>query len=698
MLCLSTARLWWSVERTASQGARDVLTHVQARLATLDEELDELLRDPRMGAAAGCTEPARQALARASMNSHHVRRFAWLRVGDDLACWPDGPAAAPELPLVADRVLHLGSSRDVRPTLWISRGSGSDPDGPQLVAELDPRVFADWRADAAGGASASRDAAILRTVWLTSTEGLRVARLGSGPRRESGPELLVRGAESGRLGFGVLVAVDQASWDAELVWQSIWAALATLLTLSAVAAFVHLLGVRRSRLVYRLQRASRRRQFEPFVQPIIDLATGRCAGGEILMRWQHPQRGILAPSEFIEEAERTGLIVPMSDTVMARASHRLASLAREHPELYFSFNVTPLQLRQAGFVQRLDELFNDDALPRNKVLLELTEREFVDGDAGQVLQSLHVAGWRMAIDDFGTGHSSLASLEQLAIDRIKIDRAFVRTIDDQTVNRPVLDAIITLAGQLGVPLIAEGVETRSQWDYLAARGVRHAQGFLMARPMPIAAFREWLVERSAELVPSAASADGARPGSPDWAANEAQVRALWHQMRMPGGLDVRDRLYRLKTYRSCFVGREAVDWIVQRQGVSRSAAVQIGRRLLALDLLRHVLSEHDFEDADFFYSLVEPAAAQVATVPDSEALLRALRGQGGLVLRHHGRGLILHRGSARGRDIVDWIVERYAVSRAVASQWAAQLMRLGALRHVYDDRPFRDDRTLYRPA
>jgi hypothetical protein len=353
-------------------------------------------------------------------------------------------------------------------------------------------------------------------------------------------------------------------------------------------------------------------------------------------------------------------------------------------------------VRQPHFAQQLADLFHADTLPREQVLLELTEREAVDPNVALALGLLHAEGWRTAIDDFGTGHSSLASLEQLPIDRIKIDRAFVSTIGEQTVNRPVLDAIIALAGQLKVRLIAEGVETQAQWDYLAARGVQYAQGYLIARPMPIDAFAPWLAAQQP------ARASGMMAPAPALPERHPTVDALafqlWQHMRTAGGLDSRDRIHRLRSYSRCFVGREAVDWLVRHQRIGRAEAVRLGQRLAALGLIRHVLDEHDFKDAELFYRLSPPAAHDQSEPPQAEKLRVAIRGPQGVGHGDHARGLLRHRQCTSGREIVDWLVRSNAVPRATAVQWAAQLMRKGSLRHVFDDQPFRDDRTLYRVA
>jgi EAL domain-containing protein (putative c-di-GMP-specific phosphodiesterase class I) len=258
----------------------------------------------------------------------------------------------------------------------------------------------------------------------------------------------------------------------------------------------------------RMLRAMRKRQFEPVAQPIVSLATGECVGAEVLMRWAHPVRGLLPPAEFIALAEESGMIVPMSEILMRKARDQLAPLARRYPHLYFSFNVTSAQLRDPAFPAKARAIFDEVSLPPRAVLLELIEREAVDRQGELALAQLRSLGFRLAMDDFGTGESSLASLQALAFDRIKVDREFVRTIDEHSRRRPVLDTVIRLGHDLGVPLIAEGVETRAQWDYLSARGVQAVQGFLVARPMPIDAFGRWLDEHARKAPSVAGSDDG----------------------------------------------------------------------------------------------------------------------------------------------------------------------------------------------
>ena len=329
----------------------------------------------------------------------------------------------------------------------------------------------------------------------------------------------------------VRAEVDRNIVRGRMIGTRFVAAVVTIILTLGLIAFIWHRVLPHARLSHRLQRGLRKREFEPFGQRILDRRSGRCAGSEVLMRWPHPQRGILPPSEFIEEADRTGLISGIPDLVMTRAAHRLAPISNAHPDIYFAFNLTPQELAHPPLQTRLTEIFRADTIPHDRILLEVTEREFVDPVAEHSLRALYAAGWRVAVDDFGTGHSSLAALERLAIDRLKIDRAFVSTTTDETVNRPVLDSIIQLADRLTLPTIAEGIETRAQLDYLAACGVQFGQGYLIGRPMSIEAFRDWLTRHNTGTPPSLAiqvpTVAGADP-RPDKVAQR-----MWNAMRVP---------------------------------------------------------------------------------------------------------------------------------------------------------------------
>jgi EAL domain-containing protein (putative c-di-GMP-specific phosphodiesterase class I) len=690
----------WLGQRTAA------LASAHAAAGFVDQRLDELgatLQQVRGGLpeATGepwaCTDELTRQLLRTSLDSLLIQRL-WLVAGDGVqACGPQGAGSVGELPPVPGHSLALVSRRGISAEPVVAQRL---PDGRLLAAKLDPRAMAlphdgPWGYADARGEHITLQLSDQRELLLWDAAKTLVAPV---------PVLRVH-LPSARHDHAVTVELDRSVFFARVMaWWPVAAATAALILL-VICGWVWRRAVARSRLVVRIERALHKRQFEPFVQPIVDMATGRCVGGEVLMRWAHPERGILPPSEFIDEAERTGLIVGMSTLVMGRAAHRLAPLAQAHPELYFSFNVTAGQLRRPTFAAELADIFNADSLPRPQVLLELTEREALDPQTQLTVRALHAAGWRIAIDDFGTGQSSLATLEQMPIDRLKIDRAFVSAVGEQTARRPVLDAIIGLARDLDIRLVAEGVETQAQWDYLAQRQVASAQGYLVAKPMALDAFGRWFEGRLAPAgaATDASGASGVSPARPAGLAmqgpaallHDARLAGFWRAMQSTGGVDIRDRLFHLRMYPQCFIGREAVDWLVRHAGVSRAEAIRMGRRLVALGCMKHVLNEHDFEDGEYFYAVV-PDSVQDTPQPAAVDLLEALRSLNGPRQADHVRGLLRHRRCLRGADLVDWLCGRYQVPRVTALQWGAQLMKQGRLRHVFDDRPLSDSTALFR--
>ncbi len=702
-LCVAVASGSWSMygvwnahAREARDGAADAMAFVDARLNEVDSEMTSLASHPLLGTPwEHCDASLATLLARESLASNLVQRFVLSVDGEDVACQPDGAGAALYLPMDPTDRLSITSTGEITVRLTAARRLSATR---VMAAVLDSRAF-EPRASEQSTWSSSRSA----RISLLSADGRRLATLGQQDARGALVARL-RAVTKSPMRDVIVAAEIEASSLRRMAWQRVPTAIAAaLLLLAGVAGWRWRRVLLRSRLYHRIERGLVRREFVPFVQPIVDLSTGKCAGAEVLMRWNHPHRGTLPPSEFIEEAERTGLIVGMSDLVMGRAARQLSAIAKQRPELYFSFNITPQQLALQQLPDRLETLFQADTLPRDRILLELTERDAVDAGAARRLQALQDSGWRVAIDDFGTGHSSLSSLERLQIDRLKIDRAFVSTIGEETASRPVLDAIIHLADQLQVAMIAEGVETEAQWEYLASRGVQCAQGFLIARPMSIDAFGEWLesVDGPAQLEAPEGNAAATKVRPPRRATAQPQdafAQQLWNSMRTPGGLDIRDRIFHLRTYTECFVGHEAVDWLALHYRVSRADAVRLGQRLVALGLMSHVVTEHDFEDAELYYRLASPAVANLAAGPAAADLREAFRDAAGVRLRDHVRGMIRHRDCMTGTAVVDWFVSTYDVQRSTAVQWAVTLMRQGALRHVFDDRPFGDDRRLYRPG
>jgi sensor c-di-GMP phosphodiesterase-like protein len=264
--------------------------------------------------------------------------------------------------------------------------------------------------------------------------------------------------------------------------------LALLLTLGMIGGIV---WVSRRRLSPRgvLAIAVRKREFVVHYQPVIHLATGACVGAEALVRWRRPDGSLVRPDLFIPLAEDSGLIKPITDQVIDSVLEDLGQALAADRTLHVAINLSADDIRTGRAVRVIARKLEGRALQAGQLLLEATERGFIDVEAARTtIGQARAAGHSLAIDDFGTGYSSLQYLQSLPLDALKIDKSFIETIGLDSATSSVTDHIISMARSLGLLLIAEGVETQAQADYLSARGVDFAQGWLYAKAMPAADF------------------------------------------------------------------------------------------------------------------------------------------------------------------------------------------------------------------
>ncbi len=231
-----------------------------------------------------------------------------------------------------------------------------------------------------------------------------------------------------------------------------------------------------------LRQALLRGDFYLEFQPIIDLNTHRIIAAEALLRWNHPERGILAPAEFVPLAEEAGFIGPIGNWVLRQAC-RAASLWPPHVRV--AVNLSPLQFRDASLIDTIDRALADSGLAPGRLELEITETTMLETNSQTVdaLWSLHGRGLRVALDDFGTGYSSLSYLRRFPFDKIKIDRSFIRDLGFEKDDSSIIIAIIGLARNLNMTVTAEGVETSGQAALLKSYGCEQAQGYLFFRPL-----------------------------------------------------------------------------------------------------------------------------------------------------------------------------------------------------------------------
>lgn len=246
-----------------------------------------------------------------------------------------------------------------------------------------------------------------------------------------------------------------------------------------------------------LRGAVERGEMVLFYQPTFELATGRISGFEALIRWQHPTKGLIGPSKFIPLAEESGVIVSLGDWALRTAVGQLAAWSREFGDggsLSMAINVSVGQLRSPGLLDSLREVIGDAGIDPRRIVLEITESMLIS-DTDTVVGLLHDMadlGVRIAIDDFGTGYASLANLQNLPLDVLKIDRTFVSGEFERD-GAPLLSTILNIGSTLGLMTVGEGIENQDQLAMLRNGGCDIGQGYYLARPLPAAAVREMLV-------------------------------------------------------------------------------------------------------------------------------------------------------------------------------------------------------------
>lgn len=251
---------------------------------------------------------------------------------------------------------------------------------------------------------------------------------------------------------------------------------------------MHKVAVKRLSLENDLRKALEKNQFETYYQPIIDVTDQSIVGFESLLRWHHPEQGFISPVGFIPLAEETGLIVEIGEWVLHQAciqSKLWQNLIPAH-SFFINVNLSPRQFKQSNLVKKIEQILQQTQCDRHLIKLEITESAILETDnrANTMLNQLKELGIKLCIDDFGTGYSSLSRLYQLPIDILKIDACFIRAIGKHEKKEKILESIVTLAHNLGMEVVAEGVETEVQFQKVKQHQCEYIQGYLFGRPIP----------------------------------------------------------------------------------------------------------------------------------------------------------------------------------------------------------------------
>ena len=239
-------------------------------------------------------------------------------------------------------------------------------------------------------------------------------------------------------------------------------------------------------------------EFEPFFQPKVEIATGRVVGAEALARWRHPQQGIVTPYMFVAALEASGRIDMLMRCVLRKAAETSRALEVRGRQSVVCVNVSLKSLHDVTLADQITDIVLGQSVKPRRVMLEITESAATT-DIGRLLENLtrlRMKGFGLAIDDYGTGYSSLEQLARIPFTELKIDQAFVTHADGRQSARVILASNLEMARKLNIVAVAEGVETKANWDMLAELKCDVAQGYYIAQPMPSAAYLQWVEDRS----------------------------------------------------------------------------------------------------------------------------------------------------------------------------------------------------------
>lgn len=253
-----------------------------------------------------------------------------------------------------------------------------------------------------------------------------------------------------------------------------------------------------------MRRALERKEFTLHYQPKVNLAIGEITGAEALLRWRHPTRGNIPPAEFIPVAEDCGLIVPIGNWVLREACRQARAWVQAGlPRTTMAVNISTMEFRDEHFLEGVFAILRETEFNPRCLELELTESVLMKRveSTGGILKALKEHGVQVAVDDFGTGYSSLSYLRKLPIDALKIDQSFIRQITTSPDESSIVTAIISMARNMKLRIVAEGVETQQEMLFLQDHKCDEAQGYYFSRPLPAAEFAKLLASGVAEKIP-----------------------------------------------------------------------------------------------------------------------------------------------------------------------------------------------------
>ena len=480
---------WQSGLRQEQSGLRGHAARAIERTRAAFDEVDEAFGELERSTAVPCSPCHIEELRRATLDTRSAEDVGYFRDGR-LQCssWGTLYERVPRAAVEFTTVHAIGVStwvqpriRNAPPMLVLHRGGYSALVNPErlvdVLTEDDVGIALHAPGDHPLTAASPAVEALLARAGDDASSGTAAGQLYGVSRRD---------------GWEALAARPLPGVAERLRREQLKLLPLALVVLAALAALsVKLIRQRLSPLAD-LERAVRRRQFVVHYQPIVDLRSGACVGAEALVRW-HREGTLVPPDAFIPLAEESGWIAAITDQVLDGIVADLEAELAMDRSLHIAINLCAEDIRNGRFMRVLGEVLPRTRIRADQIWLEATERGFIDIEAARLtLGEAREAGHSVAIDDFGTGYSSLRHLQDLPLDALKIDKSFVDTIGLDTATSLVTAHIVEMAQELDLYIVAEGVETRAQLDYLKARGVDYAQGWLFSRPLPATDFIAFL--------------------------------------------------------------------------------------------------------------------------------------------------------------------------------------------------------------
>lgn len=470
------------MQRQAQQDTDLALAVATRNITDILSEAERVMTMNRAFLGQGCPPQLVRQMARTVALSPHLRDVRLLQNNVTVCASLGG---APDLPYLPDAVSE-------GPVTLLTRGDVLTPSEPVLIlAQQYPE----------GGVAVSLNGLFLLQVLRETADrpGL-VFRAGgmevdvSGVVRRS---WVTEGSPaSGRYDFSLATDPHHPLRGRSLLREALPWLLLSLLAASGGTALLHWWVRRQVSKDVQLRRAMAAGEIRPWYQPVVDSRTGRLAGCEVLARWHSRRRGVIPPDRFIPQAERSGLIVPLTRSLLKQVARELEPLGQELPaEFHLAFNLSAAHAGDTSLLHTCKML--QAALPGVILVAEITERERYEPSARlpELLTALRAAGVRVALDDFGTGYAGLSALDRLPVDYIKLDRSFTTQIRENTLMDTHLlmaEMVAEMAHKMKLEVVAEGVETDCQRDWLTAHGVNWQQGYLFSRPLPLKEFTRYL--------------------------------------------------------------------------------------------------------------------------------------------------------------------------------------------------------------